>query len=78
VDPEVVTQFNCLQQTGHFCQAQSNAASPMVVTIPSQTSTGSLTTVSSPALSSLSSSQQAAVDALFALGFDLASLGLLA
>jgi hypothetical protein len=32
VDPEVVTQFNCLQQTGNFCPATSNAASAMTST----------------------------------------------
>src|SRR5215471_12595009 len=73
VDPEVVTQFNCLQQTGNFCPSKSNA-SETVVTI--QTSIGPLTTLSDPTVSSLSNAQQKAVDALFALGFDSAALGL--
>jgi hypothetical protein len=62
-----------LQQTGNFSPSKSNA-SETVVTI--QTSIGSLTTLSNPTVGSLSKAQQKAVDALFALGFDLNSLGL--
>jgi hypothetical protein len=29
VDPEVVTQFNCLQQTGNFCPSASNGPAAM-------------------------------------------------
>jgi hypothetical protein len=71
VDPEVVTQFNCLQQTGNFCPSTSNAASPRTSATPSPT------TISG----STASSQPLAVDAFFALageqGDALASLGTL-
>jgi hypothetical protein len=56
VDPEVVTQFNCLQQTGNFCPSSPNAPSPL---------NSSMT--SSAAMSSGTTSRQAAADAFFAL-----------
>jgi hypothetical protein len=56
VDPEVVTQFNCLQQTGQFCPSNSNG--PMMKSI----SPAAPTTMGSPP-----SSRPAAADAFFAL-----------
>jgi hypothetical protein len=54
VDPEVLTQFNCLQQTGNFCPSMSNAASPMSSSSLSPTTTTSNT--ASPATHSSTSS----------------------
>jgi len=70
VDPEVLTQFNCLQQTGNFCPSSSNGPAAM------SSSTSSSTTMSTPIISG-----QMAADAFFALAGnqkeDLGSLGTL-
>jgi hypothetical protein len=67
VDPQVLTQFNCLQQTGDFCPSASNGPAAM-------------SSSSSPAsMSAQTTPNQAAADALFALmgsqGSDLGLLG---
>ena len=70
MDPEVVTQFNCLQQTGDFCPSASTGPAAM----------SSSSTTSAP-VSNSTISRQAAADAFFALAGmqedDLGSLGAL-
>ena len=56
MDPEVVQQFNCLQQTGNFCPSSSNGPTAM-----------SSSTSSSTTMSSSTTSRQAATDAFFTL-----------
>jgi hypothetical protein len=65
VDPQVVTQFNCLQQTGSFCPSMSNGPS-MSTAGTAMTGSTSTSTMMSPA-SAQTASGQAALDALFAL-----------
>jgi hypothetical protein len=68
VDPEVVTQFICLQQTGSFCLSLSNAASPLIIITTTDLATVDTSTIS----------PQTLLDTLFAeaatLGVDLGSL----
>jgi hypothetical protein len=65
-----VTQFNCLQQTGNFCPATSNAASAMTISTPAMSTTAMST-----------ASRQMVADAFFAQlgkqGKEAGSLGTL-
>jgi len=63
VDPEVVQQFNCLQQTGNFCPSTSNGPTAMSSTANSLSTTGD----SSTTTSGNSAPIQTAVDAFFAV-----------
>jgi len=64
VDPEVVQQFNCLQQTGNFCPSASNGPTTMSGTANSLSSPMNL---ASDSLTSNSAPIQTAVDAFFAV-----------
>jgi hypothetical protein len=79
VDPEVLTQFNCLQQTGNFCPSASNGPAPMSSSATPSTQMSSSTT--SAPVSNSTISRQAAADAFFALAGmqedNLGSLGAL-
>ena len=79
MDPEVVTQFNCLQQTGDFCPSASTGPAAMSSSSTTSPTPMSTSTASSPTMSALTTPSQAAVDALFALmgtpNEDLGSLG---
>jgi hypothetical protein len=73
VDPEVVAQFNCLQQTGNFCPSASNGPTTMSGTANSLSTTGD----SSTTTRGNSAPIQTAVDAFFALmGTQDSELGL--
>jgi hypothetical protein len=78
VDPEVVTQFNCLQQTGNFCLSSSMGPTGGGRRT-SSTPTLKTSSTSSTSMSVLTNSGQAATDAFFARlavqGDDLVSLG---
>jgi hypothetical protein len=65
VDPEVVNNFNCLQQTGNFCSSSSSGDTAMSSNTSSAAPMGSTTLSSSMANSTIS--RHAAADALFAL-----------
>ncbi len=79
VDPEVVTQFNCLQQTGDFCPSSSNGPAAMSSSSSSPTTSSSSTSLTT--MSAHTTPSQAAADVLFALmgtqDQDLGSLGTL-
>ena len=64
MDPEVVTQFDCLQQTGKFCPSAANG--PMT-TSSSPSPAATPASAPSPATSANPAPSPAAVDALFAL-----------
>jgi hypothetical protein len=85
VDPQVVAEFNCLQQTGNFCPSTSTGSAEM--SSSTNSSSGSSST-SSPTMNSASQSPssvsahpasiQTAVDAFFAvMGTPQGELGLL-
>jgi len=78
VDPEVVTQFNCLQRTGNFCPSASNGSTTMSSSTTAAPTVSSSST-SAPPMSAQTTEQREAADAVFALmGMpedDLGSLG---
>jgi hypothetical protein len=79
VDPEVVAQFNCLQQTGNFCPSMSNGPAAMSGNTTAASTAVSSTAAFSALISSTPTSQQAAaLDAFFALVGQEDDLGLLA
>ena len=67
MDPEVVTQFNCLQQTGDFCPSASTGPAAMSSSSTTSPTPMSASTAPSPTTSALTAPQLAAADALFAL-----------
>ena len=66
MDPEVVAQFNCLQQTGNFCPSTSNGPTPMS---SSSTSPAPMSSTSPAPMSNSTGQvgQQVAHDLVFAV-----------
>ena len=76
MDPEVVAQFNSLQQTGNYIPSGSSGPTAMSSISSSPTTSSSIT--ASMSMSAPATHSHAAADALFALmGTQAGDLGLL-